>query len=70
MKLPVAEQRGILYLPRVDAPLRLSALARREVKAGEFFFMRRKRRGIDLKTAFGGLKRHFGFLFPMTRKIS
>jgi len=37
MKLSVAEKRGILYLPRVDAPLRLSALARREVKAGDFF---------------------------------
>ena len=55
MNLPVAEQRGILNMTRVDAPLRLSALARRVVKAGEFFFMRRKRRGIDLKTASGGL---------------
>jgi hypothetical protein len=36
-KLPVVEQRGILYLSRVAAPLRLSALARREGKAGEFF---------------------------------
>jgi len=53
MKLPVAEQQGIIYLPRLYAPLRLSALARREVKAGEFFFMRRKRRRIDLKTASG-----------------
>jgi hypothetical protein len=38
MKIPVVEQLGILYLPRVEAPLRLLALARREVKAGQIFF--------------------------------
>jgi len=55
MKLPVAEQRGILYLPRVDAPLRLSALARREVQGGKFFLCAQAARVIDLKTASGGL---------------
>ena len=64
MKLPVAVQRGFLNLPRIDAPLRLSALARREVKAGEIFFMPPAsgeeliplEAGQALKTAFGGLK--------------
>jgi len=49
MKFPVAEQRGILNLPRVDAPLRLSALARRGVKAGEYFLCAASGEELNLK---------------------
>jgi len=49
MKLPFAEQRSILYLPRVAAPLRLSALARREGKAGDFFLCAASGKELTLK---------------------